>query len=98
MHSRIYDIARNPTGLGDILGERDITHVFICGLALDYCVGCTACDVAELGFRAFVLDDLCRSVSPKSEAEMRASFAASVRCPPCVALDLFNTCLTDVTG
>ena len=58
--------------------ERGITHVFICGLALDYCVGCTACDVAELGFRVFVIDDLCRSVSPKSEAEMRASFASEV--------------------
>jgi nicotinamidase/pyrazinamidase len=48
----------------------------IVGLALDYCVGLTALDAREYGFRTRVLVDATRSVAVDSELEMLKQLAA----------------------
>jgi len=70
---------RKATGLGDFLRERRVTDVFVCGLATDYCVKCTAMDAAGLGFRTHLIEDACRGVElqpgdvARATAEMRAA-------------------------
>lgn len=58
------------TGLAGLLKERNVTSVYVCGLALDYCVGETALDAAKHGFKTFVLVDATRSVSEEGEKVM----------------------------
>jgi len=59
---------RRPTGLRGFLAERRTRDVYVCGLALDYCVSWTALDAADLGFAATVLWDLTRPVSAANDA------------------------------
>lgn len=53
-----------PLPLGGWLRERGIEHVFIVGLATDYCVKTTVLDAIHLGFKATVLLDGCRGLDP----------------------------------
>jgi len=53
---------RKSTGLENHLREREITDVYIGGLATDYCVLWSARDAVSLGFRTFVVSDACRGV------------------------------------
>ena len=55
----------------DLLGERGIKRVFICGLATDFCVAWTALDARKLGFAALVVEDACRAI------DMQGSLAAA---------------------
>lgn len=43
--------------------EKDITKVYVCGLAYDYCVGLTAVDAAEHGFKTYIIRDATRGVA-----------------------------------
>jgi nicotinamidase/pyrazinamidase len=58
--------------LADYLKNKGITSVFICGLALDYCVKFTALDAQSLGFETFVLTDATRAVNLHPEDGIRA--------------------------
>lgn len=69
--------ARPSTGLAGWLRERGVDEVFVCGLARDVCVLWTAQDALELGFRASVLWDLTRPVTPDSDAATRATLQAT---------------------
>ena len=51
-----------PTGLAGYLRERGIGRVVLAGLATDFCVGFSALDALGAGFRAVVLEDLCRGI------------------------------------
>ncbi len=53
---------RKATGLGDYLRKKEVTDVYIVGLATDYCVKFTALDSVQLGFRTFVIENACRGV------------------------------------
>lgn len=65
-----------PTGLAGYLEERDLTRVFLAGLAYDYCVGYSALDARRLGLPAFILRDACRSIDLNgSVAKIEAEFA-----------------------
>jgi nicotinamidase/pyrazinamidase len=46
-----------PTGLQGILNNLGVKRVFICGLALDFCVNYTALDATKLGYDAIVLEN-----------------------------------------
>ncbi len=43
------------TFLLKLLKEREIEKVYVCGLALDYCVRCTAMDAKKYGFDTYLL-------------------------------------------
>ncbi|HOO46750.1 MAG TPA: bifunctional nicotinamidase/pyrazinamidase [Deltaproteobacteria bacterium] len=51
-----------PTGLEGYLHDRGVQRVFVCGLALDYCVFYTALDAIKTGFEVYVVADLTRAV------------------------------------
>ena len=53
---------RSATGLHDFLNEKNVTEVFIMGLATDYCVKFTALDAIKLGFKTNLVIDGCRGV------------------------------------
>ena len=73
------------TGLAGYLRERNLTRVFLAGLAYDFCVGYSALDARRLGFEAIVLRDACRAIDLNgSVAKMEADFAqAGVRLMEC---------------
>lgn len=63
-YSGFFDNARRgDTGLADYLKERGVDRVFVCGLALDYCVKFTALDAQSLGFTTFLITDATRAVN-----------------------------------
>jgi len=65
-----------PTGLAGYLRERNLTRVFLAGLAYDYCIGYSALDARRLGLPAFVLRDACRAIDLHgSVAAIEAEFA-----------------------
>ncbi len=53
---------RKATGLADYLKQQGVTGVYLCGLALDYCVKFSALDAAALGFTTWVIEDACRGI------------------------------------
>ena len=61
-----------PTQLEGLLREREITQVFVCGLATDYCVNATAIDATRLGFETHVLAHLCMPVNLRAGDDQRA--------------------------
>jgi nicotinamidase/pyrazinamidase len=62
-YSAFFDNAhRRATGLGDYLQQRGVTEVYLCGLALDYCVKYSVLDARQLGFKAHVIVDACRGI------------------------------------
>lgn len=67
-YSGFFDNAkRGDTGLSTYLKENQIDRVFICGLAMDYCVKFTALDANELEFDTFLLTDATRAVNLNPE-------------------------------
>jgi nicotinamidase/pyrazinamidase len=61
---------KTETGLRHYLNGLGLREVYVCGLALDYCVLATALDAATLGFRAHVIQAACRAVGePPGSAE-----------------------------
>jgi nicotinamidase/pyrazinamidase len=66
-YSGFFDNARRgDTGLGEYLKSKGITQVYVCGLALDYCVKFTALDSQSLGFETYLLQDATRAVNLSS--------------------------------
>lgn len=66
------------TGLAGYLRERNLTRVFLAGLAYDYCVGYSALDARRLGIPAVVVRDACRAIDLNgSVAAMELQFAAA---------------------
>lgn len=62
-YSAFFDNAhRRSTGLGEWLRDRGVEDVYLCGLALDYCVLYSALDAATLGFRTTVIEDATRGI------------------------------------
>ncbi|KAK6613145.1 isochorismatase [Botrytis cinerea] len=70
MYSAFYDPLKNPrcsdSGLATHLKNEGITHVYVVGLAADYCVKCTAEDSATEGFNTFIIEEGTRAVDPTS--------------------------------
>ncbi|KAK0632633.1 Isochorismatase-like protein [Immersiella caudata] len=66
MYSAFYDPLKNPrvsdSGLAAVLREAEVTHVFVVGLAGDYCVKCTATDAHAEGFTTYVVDEGTKAV------------------------------------
>lgn len=56
---------RKATGLSEYLKFRGANHIYIAGLATDYCVKFTALDARQLGFHTHLVIDACRGVNLK---------------------------------
>jgi len=57
---------KNQTELEQKLKELKVDTVFICGLALDYCVSFTALDAVHAGFKTYLIIDGTRGINIKS--------------------------------
>lgn len=62
-YSGFFDDDGTSTGLHEFLTSMQVAQVYICGLATDYCVKFTALDALKLGYKTFVLEDLCKGVN-----------------------------------
>jgi nicotinamidase/pyrazinamidase len=71
--------------LGDLLSERGVQAVDVCGLAEDVCVAATIKDALGAGLGARLLTDLSRALSVESahatEVDLAASGAAVIESP-----------------
>lgn len=54
---------RKSTGLGEDLNQKGVTDVYLCGLALDYCVKYSALDAVAGGFTTWLIEDACRGIN-----------------------------------
>jgi nicotinamidase/pyrazinamidase len=67
--------------LAQILRDRDVDRVFVCGLATDYCVRASTIDACAEGFDTTVIEDAVRAVNVEPDdgeramAEMKAAGA-----------------------
>lgn len=59
---------KTPTGLNGCLRERGVQRVFLCGLALDYCVFFTAVDGTGLGYRSYVIMNLTKPMGSPADS------------------------------
>ena len=64
-YSGFKDEGGDSTGLDAWLAGKEISHLFIMGLATDYCVKATVLDALNLGFTVTVIADGCRAVNVK---------------------------------
>jgi nicotinamidase/pyrazinamidase len=73
---------RTPTGLCGYLRERGFRRVFLCGLALDFCVRYSAEDARRSGFEAVVIEDACRGIDVAGSVAgtMRAFAEIGIAC------------------
>ncbi len=53
---------KTPTGLAGYLRERGLRHVYLVGLATDFCVAWSALDARKAGFAATVIEDATRGI------------------------------------
>ena len=67
---------RKSTGLADYLRVRQVTDVYVAGLAGDYCVYYSALDALAAGFATFVITDATRPSSPEGLAAALADLQA----------------------
>lgn len=68
MYSAFYAPLAEPrvsdSGLAALLRGAGVTHVYVVGLAGDYCVRSTAEDAAREGFATYVVEEGTRAVDP----------------------------------
>jgi len=50
------------TGLDAWLKSMDVDHLFVCGLATDFCVKWTALDARKLGYKVSLIEDASRGI------------------------------------
>lgn len=63
MYSAFYDpFGESDSGLAAMLKDKGVTHVFVTGVAFDYCVRATAVHAAAEGFATVVVGDATRAV------------------------------------
>jgi len=90
-YSGFYDNDRkNSTGLKEFLDERGVAQIYICGLALDYCVSATAIDSAMGGFKTCVIEDATRSIDPNINEVIENFHEAGVAFIESWELDMYN--------
>ena len=61
-YSAFFDDGRRGTGLSAYLRQRGVNHLYLCGLALEYCVRATALDALREGFPTHVIVDATRAL------------------------------------
>jgi len=57
---------QTDTGLAGYLGNANLKRIFVCGLALDYCVYWSAVDGIRKGFETLVMPELCKGIAEET--------------------------------
>lgn len=74
-YSGFFDNGRHRnTGLSGYLKDRQVSEVFVCGLAADYCVYFTANDALDLGFRATIIESAVQPIDPENWKKLKEDF------------------------
>lgn len=60
------------TSLTDFLHENNIQHLYVCGLATDYCVKASATDAVTQGFHTYVITDAIGAVNAQPGDDEKA--------------------------
>jgi len=55
------------TNLAEILKNKGVNEVYICGVATEYCVKATALDALKYGFDVYILRDAIKGIDPEGE-------------------------------
>ncbi len=63
-YSAFQDENGRKTEMDTILKMNGVKKVIVYGIATDYCVRATSLDLVSAGYKATVIEDLCRGVSP----------------------------------
>lgn len=53
--------------MDELLKQKGIKRVFVCGLAFDYCVKCTAVDAADAGYETYMIEDASKAVDQSEQ-------------------------------
>jgi nicotinamidase/pyrazinamidase len=81
-YSAFYENDRKtPTGLAGYLRERGLRHVFLAGLAFDFCVFYSAEDGHREGFDVTVIEDACRAIDVQGSAAATRKRLAELSIP-----------------
>lgn len=74
-YSGFFDNQRKKsTGLDSYLKAHNVTSVYVCGLAADYCVYFTALDALSLGYDATILDESTKAIDPINFVDLKDNF------------------------
>lgn len=65
---------RKNTGLFGYLKDRNVTEVFVCGLAADFCVQFTANDALNLGFKTTIIDNATKPIDGGNWEKIKTNF------------------------
>lgn len=77
-----------PTGLAGYLRERNLTRLFLCGLAYDFCVRYSAIDGKALGFETIVIEDATHPVNLPGSVDATNAALATAGIPRIASNDL----------
>ena len=76
-YSGFYDNGRlKSTGLADYLRGKQVSEVYLAGLAGDYCVYYSAKDALQEGFATYLIEDACRPISPEGFEKAKADISS----------------------
>lgn len=76
-YSGFYDNGHlKSTSLSDYLRSKDVTEVYLAGLAADYCVYYSAKDALQEGFKAYIIEDATRAISTEGFEKAKADIKA----------------------
>ena len=67
--------AFHQTDLAQVLANRDIRHLLICGVTTEVCVHSTLREAVDLGFYCFTVGDACAASNPELQAPALAMIA-----------------------
>lgn len=74
-YSAFFDVnKKNPTGLNGFLKDHNVTSVYVCGLAADYCVYHTAKDALSLGYATYILEGTTKAINQELFDELKEDF------------------------
>jgi len=77
-YSGFYDNGKkHNTGLAAYLKGLQVTQVYVCGLAGDFCVQFTANDALQAGFKTYLILDAIRSINAEDFEQIKTKFIAN---------------------
>ena len=72
------------TNLAEVLREKGVKRVYVCGVATEYCVKATALDAVKHGFETYLLTDAVKGINPEDERkaleELQRAGVKLIRC------------------